>query len=68
MCIKAYIEGKLNQSFDPKGCDKLATIEENMIMAFAPLGTSDEMRLSIVLNRADQVCRVVFSSITPLVN
>jgi len=65
VCIKAYIGGKLNQS---KGCDKLATIEENLIMAFTPLGTSDEMRLSIVLNRADQVCRVVFSSTPPLVN
>lgn len=40
------------------GCDKLATIEENLIMAFTPLGTSDEMRLSIVLNRADQNARM----------
>lgn len=40
----------------PSGCDKLATIEENLIMAFIPLGTSDETRLTIVLNRAYQVC------------
>lgn len=43
----------------PPGCDKLATIEENLIMAFIPRGTSDESRLAIVLNRANQVCRGV---------
>lgn len=37
------------------GCDKLATIEENLIMAFIPQGTADETRLVIVLNRANQV-------------
>jgi hypothetical protein len=42
-----------------QGCDKLATIEENLIMAFIPLGTSDETRLAIVLNRAIQACWVV---------
>lgn len=40
------------------GCDKLATIEENLIMAFIPLGTPDETRLAIVLNRANQNARM----------
>lgn len=55
---------KLNQF---KGCDKLATIEENLIIGFTPLGTSDEMRLAIVLNRADQVCGTVSLSNIPMV-
>ncbi|KAJ3556968.1 hypothetical protein NP233_g11854 [Leucocoprinus birnbaumii] len=40
------------------GCDKLATIEENLIMAFIPLAASDETRLAIVLNRANQNARM----------
>ncbi|EKM82711.1 hypothetical protein AGABI1DRAFT_118153 [Agaricus bisporus var. burnettii JB137-S8] len=40
------------------GCDKLATIEENLIMAFIPQGTADETRLVIVLNRANQNARM----------
>ncbi|KXN82084.1 hypothetical protein AN958_03242 [Leucoagaricus sp. SymC.cos] len=40
------------------GCDKVATIEENLIMAFIPFGTSDETRLAIVINRAIQNARM----------
>jgi anaphase-promoting complex subunit 5 len=41
------------------GCDELATVEENIVTAFTEAGGDDDNRLTVTLNRAYKVCRIV---------
>jgi hypothetical protein len=37
------------------GCDRLAAIEENIVLAFTDVGGDDNNRISVILNRAYKV-------------
>lgn len=37
------------------GCDQLAAIEENIVTAFSEVGSEDNNRITVILNRAYKV-------------
>ncbi len=40
------------------GCDRLADIEESIVIAFTEQGSSDNNRLTSILNKAYKVCGI----------
>ena len=50
------LSGKLRA--ECSGCERLAEIEENAVMAFTAIGGDDNNRISVILNRAYKVGRI----------
>jgi anaphase-promoting complex subunit 5 len=40
------------------GCDALAAIEQNVVIAFTEQGGDDNNRITVLLNRAYKVCKI----------
>jgi anaphase-promoting complex subunit 5 len=48
------------------GCDRLAAIEENLVIAFTDVGGEDNNRITVVLNQAYRVCHLILEPEYPV--